>query len=598
MNQLSTIGNELVHALQGENGEDILTEIRLKDGFVNATKLCKSAGKQWYDYYRLKTTQTFLKVFQDNAGIPGLTIIESEVGGNHEGTWVHPDIAIDLARWCSPQFQVKIANLVRRYLCGELTTKESKEAQRAFQQRLFITDYNNKNVVYVGLVDTEEFKGAKVGYTDDIVRREKEHKNDMGSFKLVKVYEVINNRQIERVLLTECSSRDVRTSAFINGKNQTELIKINDEFTLEDLLQLVDTVIDKTKTQMIEDMRNDLDLEKEKERTKQLELQYEIDKIRKEEYDKIEQAKRSISETKAAFEAALEEKENNVLKIKEEYEQKIKDLEKELKKNEPESIDPYKELDAYFEKFCEFGEDTIKHQYRVICDDLYEHYCKHIRVPTKDYDLKEYIKNKYNIDYKPANWYNNTKNTWFGMRLKDFVTKKRSVVQNLIIDFINIKCQLGDGYMVDTKIFYDNFEEYAKDKDLDTIKKNGFTRQIFKKELLDLFRSISKKDYAIGGKKHAFTGVKLIKSQMQPIDAVKEFIRDHCVFGPGYRVKNKDLFEEFNKFYGDQKTSRIKFHEAFRDQCPNIQRKSVTKSEMGYIGVILRKDYINTDIHE
>jgi hypothetical protein len=614
MNQLALNGNDLIHALKGENGEDIVTEIRLTDGFVNATKLCKSAGKFWADYFKNKSTQLFLtelignmkksdgnmKKINGNMNISFENIIDSEVGGNHDGTWVHPDVAIDLARWCSTKFHVAITQLVRKFLCGELTTKDSKEASKAFHNRILITDYNKKNVIYVGLVDTDEFKGAKVGYTDDIVRREREHKNDIGSFRLIKVYEAINNRQLERVILTECSSLDVRTSAYINGKNQTELIQFKTDFTVDNLIDLIETLIDKTKTQMIEDIRNDVVLECQQEKTRQMELQLEMERFRKAEYEKIEMAKQSIEENKVAYQKIIQEQEDTIQKIKEEYEKKMKEyeeeLEKERKKDQQEDIDPYKELDNYFAKYCEFGEDTVKDRYRITCEELYEHYCKYIRVPTKDADFKEYTKKKYNVSYKAANWHHEIKQTWFGIRLKDFVTKKRSTVQKLIFDFINIKCELGEEYMEDTKVLYDKFEEYAKDKGLETVKQNGFTRQLFKKEMLAMFNMVKVKEYAIDGKKHAFTGIRFLGENIQFPDALKEFTRDHCVFGPGYRVKSTDLYNEFQKYYSDKvDISRIKFYKAFVKAHPDLQKKHVTKSDLGYVGVILRKDYVKSE---
>ena len=124
---LSTISkaNEFVFALKGENNQDIVTEIRMKDGFINATKLCKSAGKLWADYYRLKKTQAFLNELNVSMGYHIADIINIAESGSHSGTWVHPDVAIDLASWCSPKFQVAISKLVRRYLSGDITTEES-----------------------------------------------------------------------------------------------------------------------------------------------------------------------------------------------------------------------------------------------------------------------------------------------------------------------------------------------------------------------------------------------------------------------------------------------------------------------------------------
>lgn len=49
--QLSLISREI-------DGEII--HLRAKDGYINATSMCRTAGKLLSDYTRLKTTQEFL----------------------------------------------------------------------------------------------------------------------------------------------------------------------------------------------------------------------------------------------------------------------------------------------------------------------------------------------------------------------------------------------------------------------------------------------------------------------------------------------------------------------------------------------------------
>ena len=48
---------------------DVISQ-RLTDGYINATAMCRAAGKRINDYGRLSTTQAFLKELSSEAGIP------------------------------------------------------------------------------------------------------------------------------------------------------------------------------------------------------------------------------------------------------------------------------------------------------------------------------------------------------------------------------------------------------------------------------------------------------------------------------------------------------------------------------------------------
>lgn len=106
------------------------------DGMVNATAMCKAAGKLWADYWRTQQTQAFADELSRSMGIPiDLLVVTVSTGVNaRRGTWVHPDVAIDLAKWCSPAFQVWATQRIRQYLItGRLPAlhPEHQEAQLA-----------------------------------------------------------------------------------------------------------------------------------------------------------------------------------------------------------------------------------------------------------------------------------------------------------------------------------------------------------------------------------------------------------------------------------------------------------------------------------
>lgn len=93
---------------------------RSEDGYVNATAMCKAAGSFFADYQRLSTTQLYLAELSRSMGIPIDLIIQKITTGPNEyrGTWVHPQVAINLAQWCSPVFAVQVSQFVTEWMQG------------------------------------------------------------------------------------------------------------------------------------------------------------------------------------------------------------------------------------------------------------------------------------------------------------------------------------------------------------------------------------------------------------------------------------------------------------------------------------------------
>lgn len=79
---------------------------RTTDGYVNATAMCKANGKQWNDYWRTDRATAYLEALSTETGIPVSGLCLSLKGGSNQGTWVHAQVAVDLARWISAPFAV------------------------------------------------------------------------------------------------------------------------------------------------------------------------------------------------------------------------------------------------------------------------------------------------------------------------------------------------------------------------------------------------------------------------------------------------------------------------------------------------------------
>lgn len=84
---------------------------------VNATEMAKAFGKLVGDWIRLKTTNEFLVALSADMQIPISALIQSVKGGNNaQGTWMHEDVALEFARWLSPQFSIWCNNRIKELL--------------------------------------------------------------------------------------------------------------------------------------------------------------------------------------------------------------------------------------------------------------------------------------------------------------------------------------------------------------------------------------------------------------------------------------------------------------------------------------------------
>lgn len=88
---------------------------RSEDGYFDATSMCQAVGKKWADYWRLNGTKDFIQALAESTGIPATDLADVK-SGREGGTWVHPDIAIHLAQWCSPRFAVQVSRWVRELM--------------------------------------------------------------------------------------------------------------------------------------------------------------------------------------------------------------------------------------------------------------------------------------------------------------------------------------------------------------------------------------------------------------------------------------------------------------------------------------------------
>jgi hypothetical protein len=78
------------------------------DGFINATAIAKQFNKQPRDYLKSERTQEYMEAVKTILLTEQNQLVIIKQGGSPEeqGTWLHPKLAVDFARWLSIKFAV------------------------------------------------------------------------------------------------------------------------------------------------------------------------------------------------------------------------------------------------------------------------------------------------------------------------------------------------------------------------------------------------------------------------------------------------------------------------------------------------------------
>jgi len=106
MSQLPVLSADVLHDVAG-----VRVAQRGMDGYLDATAMCRAHRKQFNDYRRLQQTEAFLDALALTTGIPVVNLVQS-TEGRSGGTWIHPQVAVNLAQWCSPEFAVIVSRWV------------------------------------------------------------------------------------------------------------------------------------------------------------------------------------------------------------------------------------------------------------------------------------------------------------------------------------------------------------------------------------------------------------------------------------------------------------------------------------------------------
>ncbi len=175
------------------------TPITFKAGnttMVNATEMAKPFGKRPGDWLRFQQSHEFIEQLSKvrNHTLAEMVIVTK--GGNAPGTWMHEDVALEFARWLSPQFAIWCNDRIKELMRHGITAtpaaiesiladpanailmlqalKEERERNASLSEKNHI--YKSENSRLLRLTASQqsqlEAQAPKVEYADNVLNND------------------------------------------------------------------------------------------------------------------------------------------------------------------------------------------------------------------------------------------------------------------------------------------------------------------------------------------------------------------------------------------------------------------------------------------
>jgi len=165
---------------------NIVITSRSEDNYINATQLCQAGDKKFNHWYSLDITKQLINELASDTGIPASQLIDIKKGNSNEfnqGSWIHPDLAIQLAQWISSKFAIQVSKWIRElFTNGKVEIKLQNEIKLKDQEIKLLKNtylkkqkreiYTIKPVIYV--LTTEFHKKNRIyiiGKTTNLKQR-------------------------------------------------------------------------------------------------------------------------------------------------------------------------------------------------------------------------------------------------------------------------------------------------------------------------------------------------------------------------------------------------------------------------------------------
>jgi len=236
----------------------VINEFRIQarstDGYINATQLCRAGNKRFNHWISLDTTKEFIDVLSTDTGITASQLVDIKKGNSShftQGSWIHPDLATNLAQWISPLFGVRVSRWVREIILTGSTNVQPRTNEELLklqmelqenQEKLKKLESNHKKLLhkreyhkfqtgscfYILQADPEHYK---IGVSDNLNDRLKTYRTSIPNMKVLYIMYSSKAPLLEQCLLSRY--QDYRV------ENNHEFLT---EISLLDLTGSIDTI--------------------------------------------------------------------------------------------------------------------------------------------------------------------------------------------------------------------------------------------------------------------------------------------------------------------------------------------------------------------
>ena len=254
------IAKKDIHSLKLKDNYQL--EYREEDGYINITNLCKAGGKEFKNWNKNDKTKRFLEVLSSAVLIRTAELIKVGTGSKSKNdtknqTWAHPQVAINIAQWISPEFDVLVSKWVYEImLTGKIDISNNKTTQeldimnkenKLLKNRIKLLEskvlqkqprekfQENKNVVYIVTTEYKEAQGHyKIGKAQDLQKR-------MSVYNTTDKHEVIYSTScktkkrmdlLEQIVHDRLENKRIEPNKewFMSEEDAEDFIKIIEEF--------------------------------------------------------------------------------------------------------------------------------------------------------------------------------------------------------------------------------------------------------------------------------------------------------------------------------------------------------------------------------
>ena len=174
----------------------ISVEQRIDNGFINGTAMCVAHGKLIADWFRNQETFDVIQALLEDLGLevnygishnstiasisaayPQLVVSKRGSPKTGGGTWLHPDLSVRLAQWCSPAFAIQVSRWIREWMVTGKNPIWSQDdldrvgfrANLKDDSRLRMTDRVKVYLEQIKKYDDDKYRGSCFAQVHDAI---------------------------------------------------------------------------------------------------------------------------------------------------------------------------------------------------------------------------------------------------------------------------------------------------------------------------------------------------------------------------------------------------------------------------------------------